>query len=99
MQARKTLLFNINKPWVKKSGKKDFDVLMACFDGAEVSEIVGIYILSRISNEINKKKVGLYCDDNLFVLRNIRGSEMNRTRKILSKDFKNVVYLWYVKLI
>ena len=73
--------------------KKDSNVPMGCFDGVEVSEIVGIYILSRISNEINKKQVGLYRDDDLVVLRNIPGSEMNRTRKILSKDFKNVVYL------
>ena len=60
MQARKTLLLNDNKPRVKKSGNKDFDVPMGCFDGAEVSEIAGTYILSKISIEINKKQVRLY---------------------------------------
>ena len=34
---------------------KDFDDPMGCFDGEEVSEIVETYILSKISNEINKK--------------------------------------------
>ena len=48
MHTRKALLFNDNKPWTKKSGNKDFDVPMDCFEEAEVSEIVGTYILSKI---------------------------------------------------
>ena len=85
MQARKTLLFNDNKPWVKKSGNKDFDPPMGCFDGTEVSEIVGTYILSKISYKINKKQVGLYHDNGLGALRNMSGFEMNQTRKNLIK--------------
>ena len=88
MQARKTLLFNDNEPWVKKFGDKDFDVPMDCFDGADVSEIVGTYILSKISNEISKKQVGLYRDDGLGILKNMSGSEMDRTRKNLTKIFQ-----------
>ena len=88
MQARKTLLFNNNEPWVKKSGNKDFDNPMGCFNGAEASEIVGTYILSKISNEINKKQVGIYRGDGLGVLRNISGSEMDRTRKNFFKIFQ-----------
>ena len=61
---------------------------MDCFDGAEVSEIVGTYILSKISNLINKKQVGLYCDDGLGVLRNMSRSEMDRTRKNFTKIFQ-----------
>ena len=60
---------------------------MGCFDGAEVSEIVGTYILSKISINI-KKHVGLYCDDGLGILRNMPGSEMDRTRKNLIKIFQ-----------
>ena len=88
MQVRKTLLFNINKPWVKKSGNKDFDIPMGCFDDPEVSEIVETYILSKISNEINKRQVGLYRGDSLGVFRNTSGSEMDRTRKDLNKIFQ-----------
>ena len=62
MQA-KTQLFNNSEPWVKKSGNKDLDVSMGCFDRVKVSETVGTHILSKISNEINKKQVGLCCDD------------------------------------
>ena len=75
MHVRKALLFN-DKPWIKKSGNKDFNFPMDCFDGAEVSEIVGTYILSKISNEINNNQVGLFRDDVLGVVRNMSGSEM-----------------------
>ena len=57
MHARKALLFNDNKPWTKKSGNKDFDVPMDCFEEAEVSEIVGTYILSKICNKLIKTKL------------------------------------------
>ena len=30
MQSRKTLLFNNNEPWVKKTGEENFDVPMGC---------------------------------------------------------------------
>ena len=61
---------------------------MGCFDGAEVSEIAGTYILSKISIEINKKQVRLYRDDGLDILRNMSGSEMDRTRNNLIKIFQ-----------
>ena len=88
MQTRKTLLFNDNGSWVKKSGNKDFEVPMGCFGGAKVSEIFGIYILNKISNEINEKQIGLYRDDSLGVLKNMTESEMDRTRKKLIKIFQ-----------
>ena len=44
MQARKILLFQNTEPWVKKSGTEDFDVLMGCYDGAEVCQLVGSYM-------------------------------------------------------
>ena len=44
MQSRQTLLFNNKDPWPKKSGNEEFDVAMGCFDGAEVWELVGVYI-------------------------------------------------------
>ena len=46
MQARKTLLFQNGEPWVKKSETADFHVPMGCYDGAEVYELVGFYMLN-----------------------------------------------------
>ena len=48
MQSRKTLLFREKVWWVKKERDQDFDVPMGCYDGAEVCEIVGSYILNLL---------------------------------------------------
>ena len=48
MHARKSLLYSGNEPWIKKNGGI-FDVTMGAFDGAEICELVGIYLLSQIT--------------------------------------------------
>ena len=50
--------------------------------------IFGTYILRKISNEINKKQLGLYRDDGLDVLRNMSGSKMDQTRENLIDIFQ-----------
>ena len=89
MQA-KTLLFNNSEPWVKKSGNKDLDVSMGCFDAAKVSETVGTHILSKISNEINKNQVGLY--NGLGVLKSMSGSEIHQTEK----SYQYISSMWSI---
>ena len=46
--SRKSLLFHENEPWVKKEVDKDFDVTMGSNDGAEISELVGLLMLSKL---------------------------------------------------
>lgn len=89
LQARKTLLFHEGETWVKKSGNEDFDVTMGCFNGAEVCELVGTYILSKIESIINKQDVGLYRDDGLGILRNLSGPRVDRKRKEIMKIFRD----------
>ena len=43
--SRKSLLFNNADIWIKKNEDQDFDVVMGSFDGAELCELVGLYIL------------------------------------------------------
>ena len=50
MQSRQTLLFHNKQPWVKKTGTENFDVLMGCYDGVEVCELLGCYILNQLRN-------------------------------------------------
>ena len=45
MHARKSLLFGNNSTWIKKGGNTTFDVTMGSFDGAEICELVGLFIL------------------------------------------------------
>ena len=66
---RKSLLFSNNEAWKKKLTESCFDVTMGSFDGAEVCELVGIYILCLLVKLMNKKDCSLYRDDGLVLLR------------------------------
>ena len=58
MQARRTLLFNNGKPWIKKYGNEEFDVPMGCFNGAFFCKLVGIYNLHQLKNVMRKENTG-----------------------------------------
>ena len=49
--SRKSLLFSGSSCWMKKDGDF-FDVTMGAYDGAEVCELVGLYLLSKIKDII-----------------------------------------------
>ena len=86
--SRKSLLFEKSSTWVKK-GKVLFDVTMGSYDGAEICELVGLYMLNKLSNDINKYYVGLYRDDGLAVVTNANGPKMDKLRKSITSLFKN----------
>ena len=88
MQSRKNLLSSEKVPRVKKERDEDFDVPMGCYNGAEVCEIVGSYILNLLGNILDKDLVGLYRDDGLAIVRNLSGPEIERKRKAIIKLFK-----------
>ena len=89
MKSRGTLLFNNKEPWLKKSGIEEFEVPMGCLDGAEVCELVGVYILHLLKTAMRKENVGLYHDDGLGILRNSLGPEIERKRKQIIQIFKS----------
>ena len=88
-QLQKTLLFNEKIPWVKKDGSEDFDVPMGCFDGAEVCELVGTFILNKLKNVFQNNTFGLYRDDGLAVIKGLSGLEIERLKKNVVKTFKD----------
>ena len=46
--ARKPFLFNRGKPWIKSNNSNLFDVTMGSYDGAEICELVGLFILNNL---------------------------------------------------
>ena len=66
---------------------------MGSYDGAKICELVGIYILSRLSNIIDKNHCGLYRDDGLLVLRNANRQKIDRIRKKVIQLFKGSGFL------
>ena len=77
--ARKLLLFDGFHTWIRKQGL--FDVSMGAYDGAEVCEIVVIYMLNLLPKKYNKNNVGLCSDDGLAVLRNKSGLQTEQVKK------------------
>ena len=91
MHARKSLLFNGDKEWVKKNKAGLFDITMGSFDRAEICELVGTYALASLPEDrYCKKEIGLYMDDGLMVHRGTTRSEAERIKKDLTKRFSDL---------
>ena len=88
MHCRKSLLFDKETAWTKKNHSDMFDVAMGSFDGAEVCELIGLFLLNILSEKYGKNNVGLYRDDGLVLLRNASGPQSERTRKDITREFK-----------
>ena len=61
---------------------------MGAYDGAEVCELVGLQLLSKLLKYFFKADIGLYRDDGLAVV-NLSGSQMASLRKKIVKKFKD----------
>ena len=59
LYARKSLLFSDGKAWSKKDGSL-FDVTMSSFDGAEICELVGLFLLHQVEIKFPEINFGLY---------------------------------------
>ena len=88
--ARESFLYHQGQPWEKK-GNDNFDIAMGAYDGAECCELVGLYLLNKItakgSGVFSKMMVGLYRDDGLSIVRGGPG-EVERVTKKLHKLFE-----------
>ena len=60
---------------------------MGSYD-TEICELVGIYLLNRLSTVIDKSSVNLYRDDGLAAINNANGSKLDRIRKDIFALFK-----------
>ena len=85
--ARKAFLFSEEGVWCKKSNP-DFDVTMGAFDGAEVCQLIGQYMLFLLSKEIPYEQMILYRDDGLGYIDGC-GPTADRIRKKITNIFKS----------
>ena len=60
---------------------------MGSYDGAEVCELVGAFLLNNLSQVIDESNVGLYRGDGLGVFKSHSGPETERNRKEFIKTF------------
>ena len=59
--------------------------MIGSFDGAEMSELVGLYIQWKLENMISKTNFGLY---RLILLTNLNGQEMDKKKKNYHQNFQ-----------
>ena len=85
--ARKSHLYYNDELWVK-NGKSNFDVSMGAYDGTEVCELIGIFMLTLLSKQINKNHIGLYRDNGVAILNNTRSPAAEKLKKKIQKLFK-----------
>ena len=85
LQTKSGLLFNGKQAWNKK-GNKAFDVTMGSWDGAEVCDLIGLYLLSQLSDM--NLEIGLYRDDALAVT-DARPRQIEMMKKKLCRIFKD----------
>ena len=81
-------MYKEGEPRIKKQSD-NFDVTVGSYDGAEVCELIGIFILSLIGNKYNPNNIGLYRDDGLAVFKNTSGPQSEKIKKTFQKMFKN----------
>ena len=89
IHSRRTILFDGKNTWCKKENSK-FDVGQGAYDGAEVSELIGLFMLDQIVNVnevLPKENIGLYRDDMLGV-DNRGGPKIERNKKKIIQIFK-----------
>ena len=92
MYARESLLFSEKEEWIRKKESMVtdlFDVTMGSYDGAEVCELVGLFLLNQIKERLGKTaEIGLYRDDGLALLPGISAQKAERMKKDLVEVFK-----------
>ena len=67
-----------------------FDVAMGCYDGAEVCELVGLYILHKMTSVFPGGNIGLCRDDGLAIFKNINTRSGGNVRKKFSEILGNL---------
>ena len=86
--SRKSILFHDQRNWQKKSGL--FDVTMGSYDGCELCELVGLYIIDTVKTNHPYLNFGLYRDDGLGALTKRSKPELKRIEKKLRETFKTL---------
>ena len=66
------------------------DATMGSFDGAEICELVRLYIQSKLGKILPKSDFGLYQDNGLLLLRDLNRQETDKVGKNIIRVFKDI---------
>jgi hypothetical protein len=102
MHSCKSILSYDNRIWRKKNDPDLFDVPMGSFHGAEVCDIIGLFLLHKLSQIFKEQSYGLYRDDGLAILDWAPPRELDNLRKkaisiMLEAGFKITIEIGHTK--
>ena len=60
---------------------------MGSYDGAELCEMIGIYIQSLLESTLEKDLMGLYRDNRLIIIRNTNSQQADKIQKKIISIF------------
>ena len=87
----KSILVNKEEIWIKHNNNNLFDITMGSKHGAEICELVGLYILQELKQIIPKQIVGIYRDDGIIAMnKSISTVEVEKMKKELHKFAKSI---------
>ena len=73
------------------------------YEGVEVCELIGCFLIYQLSNKYNKQDINLYRDGGLAVFKNKHGSQAERIKKdlqkILRENYLNIVIKCNLKIV
>ena len=64
-----------------------FDVTMGSFEGAEICEFIGLFVLYKLNEKFKRGNIGLYREDGLAAVENLNGRAADKTRKEFTRIF------------
>lgn len=89
LHACKTVLTSNNEVWKKKKGNGLFDVPMGSYHGAELCDLVGLYLLHQLRDALPDEMFGLYRDDGLAIIDVDTPSNLERLTKRIRSIMKS----------
>ena len=76
--CQKSLLFYKKESWKKKDSDSCFEIIMENYNGAELWEFIGMYLLSQLCTIISQNVCELYRDDGLMIQKYINDQEIEQ---------------------
>ena len=68
------------KHWVRRDRIAEFDITMGATDSAQVTDLVGLYLIHELALEFPELEGGAYRDDALCIVKNKNASMIERLK-------------------
>ena len=85
--ARRTVIEYNNEYWSRKDRPEEMDITIGAKDSAEITDLVGVYLLWKLGDELPDLGGGLYRDDVLLIVSKYSRVGIERLTKKIRKCF------------